>query len=493
MPSPLLCVTVTATTTAELRRRRDDAGGDLVELRLDSIADAADVDVAGALAGRHRPVIVTCRPEWEGGRFRGSEAERKRVLAEALALGADYVDVEWRAGFDDLIKAGGRRIVLSMHDFEGVPADLEARARAMRAQPVGVVKIAVAAADLRDSLPLLTLARSWRGEPEAVLIAMGEAGLVTRVLASRFGSKWVYAGSDLSDTVGQVSTATLLNEYRFRSLGESTEVYGVVGNPVGHSVSPAMHNAAFAAMGRNAVYLPFRAATADDFVELARALDVRGASITTPHKVAMLDHVSDVSAVARQIGAINTVRVVDGRWWGDNTDAAGFLAPLANRLNLSGLRAALLGAGGAARAVAAALGGGGARVSVHARNREKAERVAALASGEVGASLPPAGSWDLLVNCTPIGMYPRVNETPLRASELTGQWVYDVIYNPQDTALLVEARRAGCRTIGGLDMLVAQAQEQLRWWTGVRPDAAIMREAATRRLLECARDEHHVV
>jgi shikimate dehydrogenase len=228
-------------------------------------------------------------------------------------------------------------------------------------------------------------------------------------------------------------------------------------------------------------------------VELARALDVRGASITTPHKVAMLDHVSDVSAVARRIGAINTVRVVDGRWSGDNTDAAGFLQPLADRLHLSGMRTAILGAGGAARAVAVALGGQGARVSVHARGREKAERVAALASGEAGAWPPPPGSWDLLVNCTPIGMYPRVNETPLHAGDLTGRWVYDLIYNPQDTALLVEARRAGCQTIGGLDMLVAQAQEQLRWWTGVRPEAAIMREAAARRLLECARDEHHVV
>jgi shikimate dehydrogenase len=326
-----------------------------------------------------------------------------------------------------------------------------------------------------------------------VLIAMGEAGLATRALPSRFGSKWVYAGSDLGSQIGQVSTERLLREYRFRSVKESTELYGLVGHPVGHSVSPAMHNASFAAIGMDAVYLPFQATSAEDFVEFARALGVRGASVTTPHKVTMFDHVSEASAIAREVGAINTVRVADGAWYGENTDVSGFLEPLAGRVELSGLRAAILGAGGSARAVAVALGRRGASVSIHARNRERAAEVGRTAAADVGPPVPVPGSWDLLVNCTPIGMYPRVGETPLRAPELTGRWVYDLVYNPPETALLGEARRAGCDAIGGLDMLVAQAQAQFRWWTGVCPPAEVMREAAIKRLSEFVRDEHHVV
>src|SRR5206468_6737555 len=191
---PLLCVTVTGATTAELRRQRDAVvDGDLVELRLDTVSDP---DVAGALADRRRPAIVTCRPAWEGGQFRGSEEERRRLLTEALALGAEYVDVEWRAHFDDLIAAsGGRRIVLSAHDFDMVPIDLTARVHAMKSTGAEVVKLAVKTTRLTDCLPLLDIASPRDGRGGLVLIGMGEYGLATRVLAERFGSMWTYAGS----------------------------------------------------------------------------------------------------------------------------------------------------------------------------------------------------------------------------------------------------------------------------------------------------------
>ena len=254
-----------------------------------------------------------------------------------------------------------------------------------------------------------------------------------------------------------------------------------------------MHNAAFAAMRRDAVYLPFPAASAEDFVTFARAFGVKGASVTTPYKVAMLDHLDEVYSVARRIGAINTVHVAAGRWLGGNTDATAFLQPLHNRVPLEGSTAAVIGAGGAARAVAVALASSGARVRVHARNREQAEGVAVLASAEVGPWPPEPHSWDLLINCTPIGMHPRVDETPIAADQLTGGYVYDLIYNPTTTRLIREARRAGCQTIGGLDMLVAQAEEQFQWWTGMRPPAGVMREAALKRLAEFARDENYVV
>jgi 3-dehydroquinate dehydratase/shikimate dehydrogenase len=486
---PLVCVTVTAPTTAELRRRRDQAAetADLIELRLDSVADP---DVAGALAGRTRPVIVTCRPAWEGGAFDGPEEERRRLLGQALICGAEYVDVEWRAGFDEIV-GGGRRIVLSFHDFDGVPADLSARVRAMRATGAEIVKVAVQAKRLTDCLPLLDLGAEAGGDGGVVLIAMGERGLASRVLAGRFGSVWTYAGCVAG--VGQLAPRTLLDEYRFRSIGNATAVYGVAGLPVAHSVSPAMHNAAFRSVGCDAVYLPLPAADADDFVGFAKAFGLRGASVTIPFKVAMLDRVDEVDPVARRIGALNTICVDRRRWVGRNSDVSGFLHPLESLgVALEGRRAAVLGAGGSARAVAIALADSGARVSVHARRPESAEAVATLAAGRAEPWPPVPGSWDLLVNCTPVGMHPRVSDTPLPAAALTGDTVYDLVYNPGETRLLREAAAAGCRAIGGLDMLVAQAQAQFEWWTGTRPDAVVMKAAAMQRLAEFTADETHV-
>jgi 3-dehydroquinate dehydratase / shikimate dehydrogenase len=490
MSRPLVCVTVTAPTMAELRKRRDAvAGADLVELRLDSVAAP---DVAGALAGRKGPVVVTCRPVWEGGQFKGSEEERRRLLGEALARGAEYVDVEWRAHFDDVIaQTAGHRIVLSYHDFKSLPGDIAGVAGAMRSTGAGMLKIAAKANALSDCIPLMEFGRAFGRDGGLVLIGMGDFGLPTRVLAGRFGSAWTYAG-DLG-SLGQLTASTLLDDYRFRSISASTDVYGLVGSPVAHSVSPAMHNAAFNSIRVDAVYLPLRAASADDFVAFARAVGLRGASVTIPFKVKLLDHVDEIDPAAHRIGAINTIRVVDGRWVGGNTDAAGFLAPLRDRgLDLRGMRVAILGAGGAARAVATALAASGARISVHARDRERAEEVAMTASGSAGHWPAEPGSWDVLVNCTPIGMSPHVDESPMPAELLTGRIVYDLVYNPSATRLLRDAAKAGLETIGGLDMLVAQAHEQFYWWTGTRPPAGVMRAAAEKGLAELITYEDHV-
>jgi 3-dehydroquinate dehydratase/shikimate dehydrogenase len=477
-----LCTTVTAPTMAALREERDRAAlvADLVELRLDTVADP---DVAGALQGRTGQVILTCRAAWEGGAFKGSEEERRRMLAAALDADAEYVDVEWRAGFTDLLtRRRGRGIVLSSHDFSGVPRDLAAQLREMKSTGVEVVKVAVKAQRLSDCLPLLA-AKSDDEGPRAVLIAMGPAGLVTRVLAGRFGSPWGYAGA-VSD-VGQVTPHTLLNHYRFRRLSETTSLYGVTGSPLGHSVSPAMHNAAFADEGIDAVYLPLPAADTDDFLAFAGALRLQGASVTIPFKVALFEQVTDVDSTARQIGALNTLRACGDGWTGRNTDAAGFLRPLDDLgVALQGVRAAILGAGGSARAVAVALSSRGADVTVHARDSERAARVATLAGGRVGEWPIRPARRGLIVNCTPLGMLPRVDESPVDPAVLDAALVYDLVYNPRATRLLRDARAAGCPTIGGLEMLVAQAVEQFAWWTDRRPKTAVMRAAATARLAE---------
>ncbi len=477
---PLLCVTVTGSTTDELRRARDAAAGaDLVELRLDGVDRP---DVAGALDGRRRPVIVTCRPRWEGGAFEGSEEVRERLLLEAVAGGAEFVDVEARAEFAASIirQRRGRGIVLSQHAFGTVPGDLASRYDAMRSTGAEIVKIAVEAKRVSEMLPLFSLAASDapdRDEPGGhVLIAMGAAGVPTRVLAARLRNRWTYAGEAVAP--GQMPASRLLQEFQFHRVSPDAALYGVAGNPAVQSLSPAMHNAGFAALGLNAVYVPLQAADAEDFVRFARAVSVRGASVTAPFKVAMLSHVDEVDSLARRVGAINTISVRDGRWFGTNTDVHGFIAPLSGRMALRGTRAAVLGAGGAARAVAVALVDQGARVAICARRRDAAREIADACGAQVATFPPRPGSWDVLVNTIPLAE--QEGESPMAGVGLDGEIVFDLVYLPAETPLLAQARAAGCLTIGGIEMLVAQAEKQFELWTGQPPPAGLFQAAVDR-------------
>jgi 3-dehydroquinate dehydratase/shikimate dehydrogenase len=474
MHKPRLCVTVTGQTMDELRQARDACReADIVELRLDS-ADCPDV--AGALQGRRTPVIVTCRPEWEGGMFRGSEDERRRILESAVRQGAEFVDIEAAAGFaGDFVRArDGRGVVLSAHCFGRAPVDLGERYASLRSMGAEVVKLAVEVDGLDEMLPLFDLGTAAFSEfGRHVLIAMGHPGVPSRVLAGRLGNRWTYAGDGVAP--GQIPASRLLSEFRFRRLKPDMDLYGVVGRPISHSLSPAMHNAGFAALGVNAVYLPLEARDAADFVRFARHTGLRGASITAPFKVALMPDVDEIEPMARRVGAINTLVVRDDSWIGANTDVDAFLSPLTKRLALKGARASILGAGGAARAVALALADGGASVTICARRDEAARELAYRVGGSAGEFPPPPSSWDLLVNATPVGSVsdPR---SPMAGVTLDGELVYDLVYAPKETALLREARAAGCQTIGGIEMLVAQAECQFELWTGQRPPAGLFQE-----------------
>ena len=475
MASARLCETVTATTMAGLIAARDAAvHADLVELRLDGVARP---DVAGALASRRRPVIVTCRARWEGGRFDGSEEERRAILQQALARGAEFVDIEWRAGFDTLVAQAPSRVVLSSHDFEGVPADLDDRAAAMRAVGAGTIKIAVMTRRLADTLRL----RGIGAGGNAVVIGMGDAGIVTRLLSARFGSTWTYGGNGVAP--GQVPVSRMTAEFRAREVGASTRIFGVVSPNALHSLSPAMHNAALRDAGLDAVYVPLAAPGFDDFLTFAEAFGIEGASVTIPFKLEALAAAMTADGRTRAVGAANTLRRRGTTWEATNTDVDGFLAPLAQAfaMPLRGARAAVLGAGGAARAVVVALRDEGVSVTLHARRGAQAAEVARALGVTAGAWPPAPGSWDLLVNTTPLGGPNKRDETPLPDGPFDGRLVYDLTYGGGESRLLRDARAAGCGTLDGLPMLVAQAERQFEWWTGQRPAAGVMRAAAVNR------------
>lgn len=267
MRRSLICETVTAATMLELVARRDAVVADMVELRLDGVAD---LDVAQALRGRQRPAVVTCRPVWEGGLFTGAEDQRLRILADALAAGAEYVDVEWKAAFDDLVREHASRVVLSSHDFEGGSQDVVARSRLLRAAGAAVIKVAIAARRLSDALPLIDAAAAG----DAVVVAMGDAGLSSRILAPRFGSRWTYAGDAVAP--GQIPVARMVDEFRFRTIGPATRLFGVVGANVVRSRMPGVINKAFAAAAMDAVCVPLCAADAQDLATFTDALGFDG-------------------------------------------------------------------------------------------------------------------------------------------------------------------------------------------------------------------------
>ena len=469
----LLCETVTATTMADLCAARDRVtAADMVELRLDGIAQP---DVPAALANRRLPAIVTCRARWEGGRFDGSEEERRSILGQALTCGAEFVDVEWRAGFTELVDSAPQRVVLSSHDFEGVPSDVAEQARAMRATGAGVIKVAVTPAQLGDTLPLMQIARAG----DAVVVGMGDVGFPSRALAARFGSRWTYAGNAVAP--GQVPAERMADDYGFRRATPTTRVFGVVSTNAMHSLSPSMHNAAFVAAGIDAVYVPLPTSSFADFLAFADAVGIEGVSVTIPFKLEALRAATIVDEIASRVGAANTLRQTPEGWAATNTDVAGFLAPLERAFDgeLRDSRASVLGAGGAARAVVLALRDRGASVTLHARRADQAEMVVADVGGAVGAWPPVPGSWDLLVNCTPLGGAGKHDESPLPGGPFDGRLVYDLTYGRSASQLLAEAQRAGCATLDGLPMLAAQGERQFEWWTGQQPPAGVM-EAALR-------------
>jgi shikimate dehydrogenase/3-dehydroquinate dehydratase type I len=468
-----LVASVLASTHEDMVRALSGAtaGADLVELRVDGLAEP---NLDRLRAARTRPLVLTCRPKNEGGLYQGPEAERRELLGRALELGFDYVDVEIDSANEALLsRRKGAKVVLSHHDLIGMPSRIPALIE--RAADLGaeVIKIAARVASLAEALALADWGRAARQRGlRFVPVALGPAGRPARVLGARLGADWVYAAArGLPPTgEGQIGLEELLEVYRFRSIGPATRLYGILGSPVGASLSPVMHNAVFAEEGRDAVYLPFEEDDLPAFVGAARRLGVAGLSVTRPHKEALLALLDGASERARRIGAVNTVTVKDGKWWGDNTDYLGLLRPLERRTSLSGKRAWILGAGGAARAAAFALSDRGAQVEIVARRAEAARALATVVGGRGRSdSEAPIGSCDVLINATPVGGRPNTGESPLPlpGSIPREAVVLDMVVDPEETALLASAKRAGAAVIPGLEMLIEQALLQLDlWWGG---------------------------
>jgi 3-dehydroquinate dehydratase/shikimate dehydrogenase len=481
-----ICAVVAAPTATEMSKLVRSAlkQTSTVELRLDWLRSDAERSQFLGWLGRGQPrgatFLATCRRREGGGKFAGSVDRELYWLTQAREAGCQWCDLE----VETLRKLPGQsvreypvppRVLLSVHDFERTP-DLP---RSMNPPPHGrvdAVKIAAEARTINDSLRLLRLARSSKS---FVAVPMGEAGLPARILALREGSALAYAPVAEATAPGQVSLDEMKHLYRAHALTRRTRVYGVIGDPIRHSLSPLLHNTGFAARRVDAVYLPFLVQQLGDFLAAVPEFGVRGFSVTLPHKQSILRHLKECEPLAAQIGAVNTVVVgSDGSLHGCNTDYIGVLRALEKKLQIKGSRALIFGAGGSARAAAFALSRAGAIVGICARRDKAAKELARAIGGEVVPRRAlRAEFFDAILNATPIGMHPHGGISPLAPGELHCRIVMDLIYRPQRTQLLKLAARKGIATVSGVEMFLAQGIAQWEIWMGERAPEASMRRA----------------
>ena len=472
-----------------------------IELRLDCLRDISEVTALFAqLQFNSSPAtfIATCRRE-AGGQFGGDALVQLALLCVAIRCGCQWCDLEAETvaepprSLRERVREAGRWL-LSWHNFYGMPSQriLEQQFRSLEAESrkwgFAAIKFAAQCDSLADSLRLLRLAR---GRRNVIAVPMGDVATPARILALREGSALAYAPVEAATAPGQVSLENMKNLYRADKLNRQTRVYGVIGDPIAHSLSPHLHNAGFHARRVNAVYLPFLVKDLRDFLAAIQPLGIRGFSVTLPHKQRILRHLDDCDPLAAAIGAVNTVVIRNrGKLYGYNTDYVGVLRALERRIPIRGSRVLVFGAGGAARAVAFALESGGASVAVCARRPEQARKLARAVHGEaVPRRALKREFFDAIANATPVGMHPDESRSPLEARELNCRLVFDLIYRPRETKLLKLAARRGIETVSGVEMFLAQGIAQWEIWMGERAPEKPMRAAVleTLRCEEAAR------
>ncbi|MBX6314856.1 MAG: shikimate dehydrogenase [Isosphaeraceae bacterium] len=498
----MICVTIGRGRHSSLLaewKAAAEAGAELVELRIDCLR--REPDLKRLLAEKYTPIIYTIRRGVDGGLWRGDEEKRLRFLREAIVKGVDYVDLE--ADIAPSIRRFGKtKRIISVHNFKKTPEDLEKLARELKDLDADIVKIATLAHSVADASRILQMVAQANKSAPTIGLAMGGLGFFTRILGAKFGAPFTYSGfnPDRTFAPGQPFFQDLKRDYFYDQINADTEVYGVIGDPIAHSLSPAIHNAGFRHLGLNKVLVPFQipAGTLKESLQALKWLDLKGFSVTIPHKEAIIPLLDRIDKSVERTGACNTVVQDKGQWVGHNTDYRAAMESLEEALGGEGPGGAsplmdkqvlILGAGGVARTIAFGLVRRGAGVTVCNRNDERAARLAE----EVGCR---STSWgmragtlhDILINCTPVGMHPEVDETPVPpAAFKPGTVVFDTVYHPENTLFLKLARERNCTTISGVDMFVRQAALQFQYYTGRDAPEGLMREVV-RRKLSAARD-----
>jgi 3-dehydroquinate dehydratase/shikimate dehydrogenase len=478
-------------TLASHAHQEYNAGEKFFEFRLDYLAKPEQGAAAiRKFLARHSDctILATCRRRQNHGRFNGSIDEQVRILESAVDAGAQSFDIEIESAENGAPRLDALRLrsfmLLSYHNFSGTPP-LDALMRRMLKIPASGYKIITTARKPSDSLRVLALSRAYPRTP-AVLLAMGEMGFPTRVLSTAAGCLYTYAAPIAAEGTasGQICAHQLRHLYRVEKFTRDARTYGVIADPVRHSISPAVHNRAFQSRRTDAVYLPFlvKPAHLRDFLTLAEKLPLSGFSVTIPHKQRIIRYLDLLDPVARRIGAVNTVWRKAGKWRGTNTDVEGVTVPLGRHVRLNKASVLVAGNGGAARGAAFALAAAGAKLAITGRNMDRVRALASACNAEsLSKEQAEARMFDVLIHATPLGMSPKINES-FFADRIPAKLVFDMVYNPLETLLLKKAKDRGAETIDGLEMFLEQAARQFEIWTGETAPRAVMHKAAVEAL-----------
>lgn len=493
----LICATIGRgrhSSLAEEWKAAAEAGVDMVELRIDCLR--RDPELKRVLAQRPTPLIFTIRRSSDGGLWRGNEEKRQALIREAIASGVDYVDLEMDVA-SKIRRYGKTKRIVSYHNLKGTPVEVQDVAEQCDEMDADVVKVATTANNLADASRVLRLGE--RAAVPTIPIAMGDLGFFTRILGAKFGAPFTYAGFNPERIFapGMPVASTLKRDYAYNEIDADTEVFGVIGDPIGHSLSPAIHNTAFRHLGMNKVLVPFLipAGTLDESLKELDWLGVKGFSVTIPHKEAVVPLLSQKDGAVDRTGSCNTVVVQDGNKVGYNTDyraamesleeAFGGSAESEEASPLFEKQVLILGAGGVARAIAFGLSRRGASITITNRHDQRATELAE----QVGCRTINWGQRantmsDVVINCTPVGMHPNVDDTPVPPGtfQRTGMVAFDTVYHPENTMFLKLARERECKTVSGVEMFVRQAATQFKLYTGRDAPLDVMRDVVRRKL-----------
>lgn len=475
-----ICVAITGTTPAEMLRNAEDIVREnhFVEFRLDYLPNPLAVipKLKTFLYERGEvTAIATCRRAATGGKFKGTIAAELEVLEKAALAGSHLIDIELQTA-EHLkpaqmkhLRSRGAALIISYHDFEAT-RDLDKTFERIQPFAPEFVKIVSTAKNLTDNVAMMRFLERRRDEAELIGISMGEQGTISRVLGLRAGSVFTFASAHAGGETGpgQIDARTLREAWRVDQIDASTKVYGVVGNPVRHSLSPLMQNMAFRRETVNAVFLPLQTTRLNDLLTLVREVPLHGLAVTMPFKSDILKHLEKTDVLSEKIGACNTVvRAQDGKLYGFNTDVAAVVRPLERRLQLKGAKILVLGAGGAGRAAVFGLAEKGAEVTIWNRTAESAKKLARQAKAKtIRKEQIAKSSFDVIVNTTPVGMRGVKPLSLLEPKEINARLVFDLVYNPIETPLLHMAREKGLPVVTGVEMFVHQGARQFEIWTG---------------------------
>ena len=475
---PRVCIAVVGGDAATMIERAESLVRDnpLLELRLDYLAQPqAALPKIKSFIELHPEAtfIATCRRAANGGKFKGTVAAQLALLRKASEIGFLLADLELQSAKalkpDDLKDLYDRiGVIISYHDFR-TTKKLDDQFAEMSKFPADFYKLVSTATNLHDNVVMMKFLEAHAASHEIVGLCMGEQGIISRVLGVRAGSVFTFGSAIRGEETapGQVPAWELRDVYRIDTVDQATQVYGVAGDPVSHSLSPVMMNAAFRRETVNAVYLALHAKTLKDLLACVQEIPIRGLSVTMPYKQEILEALQNSDPLTKQIGACNTVvRGAGGQLYGFNTDVAGIVVPLEQRMHLADSRILIVGAGGAARAGAFGLKAKGAEVFLTNRTPEKAQVLARQTKAKYLKRADVAKQqFDVIINATPVGMNGG-KQAPLNENELNTKYVFDLVYNPAETALVKVARAKEIQVIPGLEMFVQQGARQFEIWTG---------------------------